>query len=296
MSDVEEYIQESYKMEEYQANTPLLCQYIDFFLRNNIMARKDQDTRRFLFRGQSDSSYDLSPSVFRHGLLEREHMMIHDLLIKAPEAFSPFDNAFQRLIKMQHYGLPTRLLDFTTNPMVALYFACESNLDKDGEVLMLYDYLERYDSRDVLDVAILSEYQGSRIRDMVAFLSSHGGRKYSLEPMNGRSKDLENLLKRMYIPVSPPLNNERIKRQHGAFIIVNIGSAERENIFQKDVFDLKPLIVREFGDGLERTIIIPKDEKEEILTELDAIGINKSFLFPELEHQAAYIRRKYEEG
>jgi hypothetical protein len=127
-------------------------------------------------------------------------------------------------------------------------------------------------------------------------LSDHGGRQFSSSSRSGRSEELESFLKKPYIPVSAPLNNERIKRQHGAFVIVNIGGSERENIYQKEVFDLKPLIVQDYGDGLERTIIIPKEEKEEILLELDAIGINRSFLFPELEHQAAYIRRKYEQS
>lgn len=37
---------------------------------------------------------------------------------------------------MQHYDVPTRILDITTNALVALYFACEGNDDKDGEVLI----------------------------------------------------------------------------------------------------------------------------------------------------------------
>lgn len=41
------------------------------------------------------------------------------------------------LVKMQHYGVPTRILDLTRNALVALYFSCVSRLDKDGEVILL---------------------------------------------------------------------------------------------------------------------------------------------------------------
>lgn len=54
-------------------------------------------------------------------------------------------------------------------------------------------------------------------------------------------------------------------------------------------------MIRDFGDGIPRSIIIPKDTKAKLLSELDAIGINQAFIYPELEHQAASIRLKHEE-
>jgi hypothetical protein len=291
--DETEYDNESLELDDIES--PLLTNYIEFFLSNDIIARRNGESKTFLFRGQADIDYKLQPSVFRRGLLKQEPRLIHELLIKSPEAFTPYDNAFQRLIKMQHYGLPTRLLDFTTNPLVALYFACIDKPDKDGEIIIVYDYLERFDSLDVLDIAILSEYQGQRVKEMVKFLEAKGGRKYSVENESERSIDLETLLQKVYIPVSAPLNNERIKRQQGTFVIANIGLGDRKNIYQKDAFDLKPIILENTSDEIKRSVRIPHQEKKEIIAELDAIGINKSFLFPEFEHQADYIKQKYEE-
>lgn len=98
-----------------------------------------------------------------------------------------------------------------------------------------------------------------------------------------------------HIPIEAPLNNERIKRQHGAFIVVGIRGDDSGNPFQKTEFDLKPILVKNFDDGIPRSIVIPKEDKGKLLKELETFRINHGFLFPELEHQAAYIRNKHEE-
>ena len=292
MSEREEYTQEYEELLDYEANSPVLCKYIDIFLRFNKTANEHQDTRVLLYRGQPNKGYTLMPSVFRKELLRKEHTLIHELLLKVPEGFS--SNAFERLIKMQHYGLPTRLMDFSTNPLIALYFACLSNKDKDGEIIILYDYLERYDSREVLTIATMSEYQGGKVKDLVDFLADKNI-IYKIEPMTERAPELEKVLRRLYIPVAAPLNNERIKRQHGVLILFGICGKDNENIYQKAAFDLKSVVLDDKEDGIERSIIIPMEEKKQLLYELDAIGINESFLFPELEHQATYIKQKFEE-
>ena len=75
-------------------------------------------------RGQKNKSWEIRPSAFRNNLLSRESELVKDAYLRAPLEFSNL-GPFEQLTKLQHYGLPTRLLDVTLNPLVALYFACE---------------------------------------------------------------------------------------------------------------------------------------------------------------------------
>lgn len=89
-----------------------------------------------VYRGMSDQEYDLRPGLARYTNQDPavESVLINDFLTRRPDAFNGLSE-FDTLAKMQHYGLPTRLLDFTLNPLVALYFASESKGTKDGRIL-----------------------------------------------------------------------------------------------------------------------------------------------------------------
>ena len=86
------------------------------------------------FRGQANKDWKLSPKLYREGMLEKEGIMIQEILHNYPEEFNT--DRFNILAKLQHFGFPTRLLDVSANPLVALYFACSGNreLDNDGVV------------------------------------------------------------------------------------------------------------------------------------------------------------------
>lgn len=96
------------------------------------------------FRGHADKQWELKPSLLRNnGFIENEHLMYRTIVAKHAQEFTMCSSALDYLVKMQHYGLPTRLLDLTTNPLVSLYFACEelqayNNVKgKSGEVIIL---------------------------------------------------------------------------------------------------------------------------------------------------------------
>ncbi|AHD09299.1 FRG domain-containing protein [Phaeobacter gallaeciensis] len=97
-------------------------------------------TLEVCFRGQSLTDWTLKPSLYRGFVppeLERE--LIRDFKTHASEFLSSDQRSdVDWLFLAQHHGVPTRLLDWTLNPLVALYFACEDHTrGENGKVFAL---------------------------------------------------------------------------------------------------------------------------------------------------------------
>ena len=113
----------SMQEEEIQVNS------VSEFIEKIVQLDKEEGTETF-YRGHANRDWELLPSIFRtpNGV-EKEHLLFRDMVAHEPQSFSECKSALDYLVQMQHYGLPTRLLDMTTNPLVALYFACEQAED-----------------------------------------------------------------------------------------------------------------------------------------------------------------------
>ena len=114
----------SMQEEEIQVNS------VSEFIEKIVQLDKEEGTETF-YRGHANRDWELLPSIFRtpNGV-EKEHLLFRDMVAHEPQSFSECKSALDYLVQMQHYGLPTRLLDMTTNPLVALYFACQPTPDE----------------------------------------------------------------------------------------------------------------------------------------------------------------------
>jgi hypothetical protein len=95
----------------------------------------------YMYRGVSDAGYQLLAKVARgwklgcEMLQVSERSLLEQFRVRAIQYVTARpQNDWEWLALGQHYGLPTRLLDWTQNPLVALYFACTGHSDKDGAV------------------------------------------------------------------------------------------------------------------------------------------------------------------
>ncbi|QDM19448.1 FRG domain-containing protein [Tardiphaga sp. vice278] len=140
---------------------------VESFLKLLYGSSAKEATETF-FRGHMDARYELTPSLLRKWengdwqFMPSEDRLCKELLIAHHDEFHGDQYCFDRIVRMQHYGLPTRLLDISGNPLVALFFACSGKPDElkiDGEVIVFQvssDRVKYYDSDTVSCLANLS--------------------------------------------------------------------------------------------------------------------------------------------
>jgi len=220
--------------------------------------------RTFWFRGHSKRDYMLCPSALRHddagqrdtalGLVNDMKRYLEMKLARPPGA----DDQLGWMQVAQHYGLPTRLLDWTQNAAVALFFACCSNHTCDGLVAIL-NPIELNQRVDPKRPRVFNAHRDAAI---IAPYLQLDGRTFR---RGGKHT----------IGINPTWNTERIAMQQGAFTL------HGSNCFALDRKQASSLLY----------VPILREHKKSLLSELERVGIGEMFIFPEPEHVCSHLRR-----
>ncbi|MCC7394207.1 MAG: FRG domain-containing protein [Sphingomonadaceae bacterium] len=272
-----------------------------------------------VYRGLADKAFDLRPSVFRKNAggddvrARREHLLLRELIAAHPAEFTGDETALETLARMQHYSLPTRLLDVTWNPLAALWFATETHrkvvetgkttksgkqetrtVQTVGQVvrLLLDDHHVRFfDSDRISLIANLARCTYEQKEDLKALVAANPTTDAELKAFN-LHKTVRRLLhfvrsekpafeaeiepehlNDIYL-VKPKLSIRRILAQEGAFLAFGLTSMVPKT--GSPIFEVA-------------TLAVNAASKVDIRRQLDGVSINERTLFPDIERAARYL-------
>ena len=227
---------------------------------------------RCAFRGMSYVNYALETALIRLGgnFEQLERHLLRNFKKYAHRSAVKKDSIWEWLTVAQHYGLPTRLMDWTYSPFVAMHFATASvdEMNIDG-VIWAVNYVKTHQ--------LLPE----KLR---LGLQAEGANIFTVEMLSEQIVSLEELDNLsdtcVVLFFEPPSMDDRIVNQYALFSIMSD---------PKEILD----VWLSKNPDLYRKIIIPSELKWEIRDKLDQANITERVLFPGLGGLSRWLRRHY---
>jgi hypothetical protein len=224
-----------------------------------------------VFRGQQDAASDLSTSLARLGgdYAEREPHLLRNFR-KYAHSDLRNETFWDWLALAKHHGLPTRVLDWTHSPYVALHFATATptSFDRDG-VVWVVDYVQAAEHLPPVLGAILEE---------------EGANSFTTEMVERAARTLPDLdalaAEDFVVFLEPPSLDARIVNQYALFSLLS-----RATTHLHDWLADRP--------GLGRRVLVPAELKWEVRDKLDQANVTERVLFPGLDGIARWLARHY---
>ena len=229
----------------------------------------------FVYRGVADMAWGLETSLSRLGgdFVTIERPLLRSFRKYAEPGSIPEDTLWVRLSVAQHHGLPTRLLDWTVSPKVAVHFATaeEEHYDKDAAIWCIDVVRARALLPEKLQEVLKREYAFMFSVEMLQTMPT-------LDDFDREGRDHEFVLF-----FEPPSLDARIVNQ-GAIMSAMPGPTMALSEFLED------------HPSLYHRIIIPKELKWEVRDKLDQDNVTERMLFPGLDGLSRWLKRYYGPG
>jgi hypothetical protein len=237
------------------------------------------------FRGNRSLSYDLIPSLYRHKTAntpEKLAVLEHDLMTRFRQRSIPYhtrslEDYWATLFFMQHYGIPTRLLDWTENPLTALHFALINsfhtinekgqNKFKEAAAVWVLDPIKW--NRHALQN---TSYMGGVLAPDDEVLNKGYKSSRSFSGLNTHP-----------VAIFGTHNSPRIVAQQGVFTIFGQSTTPMEKLFRSGNFPQNSLI----------RITIKMSVIEKLRAALLKNGVTETVVYPDLEGLALEMKRSY---
>jgi hypothetical protein len=283
---------------------------VDSFEKYLSIIRNEIDVKRPIFRGQSkriQDGYQLIPSIGRYqNLKEKSSVELDELEHHCLETFSNHvlphvnhlpQNEWELLALAQHHGLPTRFMDWTTNPLVALYFATRSSkTDKNGNpldsaVYVLTGKAVRYN--DMLRKEQKEDVEEDKIEKDTKDPYSEFG-------VDDDNENNEEVLSETGVPIMEETKEKEKEKKSTqsksspfdiAFNVIYDPPHVSPRIRAQDGVLLacyRPL--QEIEDANYIEILIKHEAHDEIRKRLDQYGVFDKQLFPDLDGMAKWLK------
>jgi hypothetical protein len=231
---------------------------------NSVRDDQNNTPGTMWFRGHADASWQLLPGLMRTNseisettLLNRFRQSAAMLAERRPS------NSFDWTFLMQHYGVPTRLLDWSESPLIAMYFAIEDyskRPDSDAALWCLWPTMLNQNANivDKIEGQYIPSFDDDELQG------------YTVDSLRQNSR-----LELFPVATIATRNNARIQAQMGTFTIHHNRKIAIEDVGNQDHV---------------AKYVIPADCRETLHSELKLLGMNRFMLFPELASVGAILK------